>query len=167
MTDHDDSENVLDLVDEEVTATITIEEKETENPCQSTVKVTCPFCDSECTNNINLKAHIEKEHMKTSPEKVTEGIDIEQNVVESIIKCNDCGEEFLSKQTLDEHVSQVHTDNSILQHCRFCKLVLTTLPLLKDHESQCHKSLQTSCGYCDFVAIKEENLKEHMFENHE
>ena len=114
----------------------------------------CQVCGSNFPNINTLNHHMEMRH-KIKP------------LDDNMIKCRRCTESFEDSKSFNKHICRKHESQAEPFPCEICGLVLATFSLLQEHMTSFHAKNRGSCRYCDHTARSEDDLKEHLIQEHE
>ena len=112
---------------------------------------TCSKC-SKC-NYVGTQTEL-RNHMSTKHEN-------------EFFKCTRCEQVYKDTESLNNHIRSTHEISAEPFPCNICGLVLATFDLLQNHMISFHTPTIGVCKYCEHRTNSEEDLKEHMLEDHE
>jgi len=84
---------------------------------------------------------------------------------EQKVKCEQCGKQYLSKQSLTKHREAIHCN--IRYDCTTCDYSTTYRSTLNTHIKAKHKGIKQVCDLCDFICIFSSGLYHHKKAKHE
>lgn len=94
----------------------------------------CTFCDSRFYSSIKLNKHLLVEHNQKPlrPKKKPKNSDI----VDEIVNCKQCGEQFPNRPAFNKHVKDLHSQNKPKFVCLVCSRVFTSKVFLSKHQQR-------------------------------
>ncbi|XP_068625832.1 zinc finger imprinted 3-like [Battus philenor] len=107
----------------------------------------CNICDKSFILKSKLTSHIKKVHL------------MERNHI-----CEECGQGFFIKQSLDEHMVK-HKGERVFK-CTVCNKAYARKKTLREHMRIHNNDRRFKCGVCSMAFVQKCSLKGHMLSNH-
>jgi KRAB domain-containing zinc finger protein len=136
----------------------------------------CEFCQQELTTLYGYKKHKESKHqeqddevdhmkMKETNESTTSPSDRATKKNETIRKrtqiCDDCGETFAGKPSLERHISTIHMGVKA-NMCEYCQKEFTQPYGLRKHIEAKHLGIKHKCPHCEIEYASSVVLNNHV-----
>lgn len=139
--------------------------------CHSWTYVPCPFCLRKFSTNHNLDVHIKSKHNNRPPTSPSASSNLKPFKAISLVKyknkfiCDYCGNDFLSKETLEKHFGFHATHDFRVIKCDICLMIFANDEALDEHR-QNHYYDRSECRLCNHVFANEIKLRTHMHRYH-
>jgi len=130
----------------------------------------CPHCEFKASTNVDLKKHIEGNHLGITHSCDQCGMEFkysnnlsQHKKVHSDVRpfvCQECGSSFKKKSSLDRHILSVHSTSSFPCHeCgKMFKSELNMLAHMRMHD----EDVQFPCTFCSRKFVTRTKLKMHI-----
>ena len=87
------------------------------------------------------------------------------------IFCSICGQKYVQKKSLENHVKQIHENNEFDKRkesivCSLCSKKFTQLRSLENHIQSWHENTVINCNLCSYQAKCKANLYNHQRKKH-
>ena len=121
----------------------------------------CSLCYKSFGRIDNVIRHIQNHHVLTVVKKMVKR-DIRMKA--RIFKCDLCGAILANKQSLKEHVKNLHSDAP--KKCRFCDFFSSDYTETRRHEREIHGTTEKSCHICGTKFKSIQGFETHMENSH-